>query len=354
MTGCNVVLETSTQRKINDTVSIIIVSYNSSSFIEACIKSILDHSNGSDYLLDIIMVDNNSMDHTVQIVKENYPMVRIIENEINSGYGSANNLGVNYAIGKYLIIINPDTVVEHGWLESLIGPLSTIPKIITSPKILIYDGSAISTSGNRIHYTGLAFAGEFGKMPDTSIIAKYISGISGCCFAIRKDDFIKLGRFDESIFMYHDDVDLSWRAHLMGFKILYNPSSIVKHNYSLKISPEKLYNLEFGRYIVLRKYLSRWDFLLISPSLVMAEILTFGYASKLGIRGVKYKLNAMMDGLIKPVIKVNGDKNTLFNSLDIAVPVDQFTYNNVEKMALQIFNELFKLNYSLLAYLYKL
>ncbi|MBT9150976.1 MAG: N-acetylglucosaminyl-diphospho-decaprenol L-rhamnosyltransferase [candidate division WS2 bacterium] len=97
---------------------------------------------------------------------------------------------------------------------------------------------------------------------------EYVSGFSGCCFAMRKRDFEELGGFDENFFAYNEDSDLSWRAHLKGFGILYVPTSIVRHDYKLNVPPEKIYHLEKNRYLILRKCFSWKDLLVLFPSLL--------------------------------------------------------------------------------------
>ena len=328
----------------NPLISIIITTYNSERYIESCIKSIIDQRYTLKSLFEIIVIDNSSTDSTVNIIRNNFPQVLLIDNDKNPGYGSANNLGVSLAKGEYLIIINPDTVVEEGWLEGLVMPLTNSGKLITTPKILVYDGTLINTCGNVIHTTGLAFTRGYNSLPNTFQNPEYINGISGCCFAIKKNDFLNLGGFDESIFLYYEDVDLSFRAHLSGFKILYVPNSRIKHDYTLKVSPEKIYYLEKGRYRALKKYFSANDILLLMPSLLVAEILTFGYALRVGSNGIRYKLKAVIYGLTVKVEQMEGNRYNLIKSLSYTIPAEQLTSNFIEKYIKIIANMVFKLN----------
>jgi hypothetical protein len=333
---------TSSARRIktDSLVSIIIVTYNSKKHIESCINSILKQ----DYPHEIIVVDNTSCDGTVQYIRERYPDIKIIESGENRGYGAGNNIGVRNAIGDYLVILNPDTIVEKNWLRELISPIQDSSKLITTPKILVYDGSMINTCGNINHFTGLTFTRGLGENPEAYPEEELVSGISGCCFALRKEDYDKLGGFDETFFIYNEDSEFSWRANLKCFKILYVPKSVIRHDYRLKVGPEKIYYLEKNRYLILRKYLSRKDILTISPFLIITEVLTFGYSLKNGWNGVKYKIKAIKDGLTTKVKKENGDKSKLFNSLSPTIPVEQLTSNKVEKLVKILANKIFSWN----------
>ncbi|MBO8183261.1 MAG: glycosyltransferase family 2 protein [Archaeoglobus sp.] len=320
-------------------VSVVIVSYNHKKYLKACLESVLKEKP-----YEIILVDNGS-DGTAEFVRDNYPYVKVIKPGKNLGYAGGNNLGVKHARGDYIVILNPDTIVEKGWLKELLKPLKNGKKVITTPKILIYDGSAINTCGNINHFTGLTFTRGLGERPSRYYKPEYMSGFSGCCFAMKKKDFLELGGFDDSFFTYNEDSDLSWRASLNGFKIVFIPTSIVKHDYELKVYPEKIYYLEKNRYLILKKYLSRRDFLILFPSFLLAEILTFGYAIKSGWKYVFYKLKAIKDCLFCQMEGFEGDKRLLFNSLSTTIPVDQLTFNRFEKLFKVFANKVFELNY---------
>ncbi len=189
--------------------TIIIVTYNYKKYLESCIESIQNQ----DYPHEIILIDNCSTDGTMEFMKENFPCIRYIESNKNIGYGAGNNLGAKYAKGEYLVILNPDTIVEKNWLKEIIKSLEKEERLITTPKILLYDGSAISACGLSIHYIGLTFVRGYLAKPYDFEKSEYVGGLSGGCFAIRKKDFIQLEGFDESFFLYAEDSDLSWRAH---------------------------------------------------------------------------------------------------------------------------------------------
>jgi Predicted glycosyltransferases len=326
-------------------VSIVIVTYNSADYVEACINSIYARHGRGVYALEIIVVDNHSSDDTVRILKERFSSVALLENDENYGWGRANNQGVARATGDFIVILNPDTLVEEGWLDALIQPLIGRRRLLTTPKILIYDGSTIGNCGNILHFTGLAFTRGYGADKDACAVSEPVSYVSGCCFAVRRDEFLQLGGFDEVLFLYHDDLDFTCKAYLAGFESLYVPTSIIRHDYRLDVPPEKFFLLEKGRYIFLRKYLSTGDVLRFVPSLVVSEVLSFSFAAKLGFRGVLCKLRAAREGLFDDVPRLRGDKENLFKHFSRTIPNDQLTTNRIERAGVRLANGIFLLNY---------
>jgi GT2 family glycosyltransferase len=318
--------------------SVIIVTHNHREYIRSCIESI----QRQEYPHEIIIVDSCSTDGTAELVKREFPDLKVIECSRNIGYGAGNNLGVEYAKEDFLVILNPDVVVQSGWLRELVSPLENKDKLVTTPRILTYDGSKINTCGNINHFTGLTFTLGFGESPESHSEPTYVSGVSGCCFAMRRVDYFGL---DSSFFMYNDDSDFSWKSQLKGFMILYVPSSVVRHVYALRVSPAKMYYLERNRYLMLRKYLCKEDLLRILPSLLIVEFLTFGYAVKCGRKWIGCKMNAVIHGLRVQVDKVDGDKRQLNMSLSISIPVELLTSNHLERALKVLANKMFRLNF---------
>ncbi len=318
--------------------SVVIVTYNHQDFIENCLKSVFRHKD-----LEVVVVDNNSQDETADLVEKGFPEVKLIKN-VNSGYGAGVNLGIKNSSRKYVVVLNPDTKVEENSIEELLKPLIESFKLITTPKILCYNGSKINTCGNNTHFTGLAFTRGLGLDPKELKKPGFVNGISGACFAIKKEDYWKIGGFNEEFFVYMEDTEFSWRAKTEGFKIGYVPSSIVYHDYTLKVSPKKLYYLEKGRYIILREYLTHKELLRILPSLLMSEILTWGYAILTGFEGVKFKFKA-----IKDARKVEVEKNTngfcLIELMDPEIPKDQLSFSRLDKMIRRFANKIYRMDY---------
>lgn len=326
-----------------DGASLIIVTHNHEEFIVDCINSVKNED-----LMEIIVVDNKSNDNTVKLIESNFPEVKIIKNYLNMGFGAANNIAVKNSNGNYLIFLNPDTKIEIGALNNLLKPIRKDMQLITTPKILLYNGEKINTCGNKQHFTGMAFTRGTGENPNNHNDYMYINGISGACFAIKRENFINLGCFDENLFLYMEDSELSWRIYANGLRILYVPEAIIRHDYNFNVSPEKIYHAEKGRYIILRKYMSYKYYVLLSPSLLMTEILTGGFAILNGSSGVRNKLKGMHEGWTAEVNKLNIDSKTLLKNMDILIPNLNFKYKKIFSIFRKISNLVYRVNSKLI------
>lgn len=256
--------------------SVIIVNHNRRSLIEKCLRSLLNEDR-LEY--EIILVDNASTDESASFVEQVFPEVLVIRNQVNRGFGMGNNLGARWANGDYLAFLNPDTVVEPGWLKALIAALEADPLAgLATPKIMLLDDpERINTCGNEMHFTGLTLCRGTGKDRTTFNALEEVNAISGAAFIIRRDLFEALDGFDGSFFLYMEDTDISWRARLTGFKCIYVPSSVVYHAYTLRFGPSKTYYQERNRYLMLLKNLHVLSLLVMLPALLLSEIVTWGF-----------------------------------------------------------------------------
>lgn len=322
------------------------VTFNHRQYIEKCLESM------SQFTSNLIIVDNNSTDGTVDFIEKNYPEINLIKNSDNKGYGASMNQGAKVSKKKHLIFINPDIWVENNSIEELIKPIQKNEKLVTVPKVLLYDGSKINTCGITIHFTGLGFTQGLGQYPDKYNEQIYVKGLSGVCFAIQRDLFLEIGGFNESIFLYMEDTELSWNIKSLNLKILYIPSSIIYHDYKLKVPAEKIYYLEKGRYTILKEYYSWREYLLFAPSLLTAEILTWGYAVLKGFDGIKFKSNGFRDSMKLNVQKKDRNLNNLMCSFSWEIPEGQLGSTGMYKTIIKMANIIFYLNYNISMFLW--
>ncbi len=261
--------------------SVIVVTYNSRGDIDACLGSLQAHSPD----VEIIVVDNLSTDGTLDHVRRHYPRVRAVSAGRNGGYGAGNNIGARLTTGEYLVILNPDTEVEAGWLDPLLDVLRDRPEVgLVTPTILLKgDGEKVNACGNDVHLTGLAFcAGLNRPAPPVSAPPRAVAAVSGAAFAVRREVWERLGGFDERFFMYLEDTDFSLRARRLGHDILHVPASRIRHRYSARVGATKLYHLERNRLLMLRKNLSPRTLALLSPALLLTELLTWAFCLRQG------------------------------------------------------------------------
>lgn len=227
-------------------VSVIIVNYNVKDLLINCIDSILLSTGGLN--LEIIVVDNNSFDGSAEQVKLKYkgnPAVKLIESRVNLGFAKANNLGAKSAKGKYLLILNPDTIVQEDTIEKSVrfyeenkdtGALScklVLPngkldlacrRSFPKPSVAIYRILGLS----KLFPHSKTFAGYNLTFLDENQTYE-VEAICGAFMLIKKDIYEQVGGFDEDYFMYGEDLDLCFRIKKAGHKIFYYSGTSIIH-----------------------------------------------------------------------------------------------------------------------------
>jgi GT2 family glycosyltransferase len=257
-------------------VSIIVVNYNGGEQVLDCLHS-LEAVSSEGY--EIIVVDNASCDGSPSFIKHIFPNVRLLHSVTNLGYGGGNNLGAHYAQGPYLVFLNPDILLQPGCLEALRRALDADPGAgMATARILLQDRpDTINTCGNDVHMSGLTLCRGMGQPRQAFDTPSEVTAVSGAAFMIRRKLFYQLGGFDDRYFLYMEDTDLSLRAQLDGWRILYVPEALVYHNYKLCFGSHKIYYQERNRYFMLLKIYRFRTLLLLLPTLVLAEVVTWGF-----------------------------------------------------------------------------
>ena len=273
------------KNELEPLVSVIILNYNAGKLLSECIESVLE----TDYEnFEVIIVDNASKDNSVNICKEKFNSVKIIENEKNLGYCEGNNVGIRKAKGEYVVILNPDTIVEKNWLTELVNGYNTFGDGIYQPRFLTTDNHKIlQGTGNMIQLFGFGFARNKGDVDEGQYDKpEQIGYASGTCLFTSKKILDRLGMFDSFLFAYHDDLDLCWRAALEKIKSYYIPSSIVYHppeGYTFKWNSFKFYLLERNRQYCLLTHYTRKTYFKMLPALIMVDIGVSFYLSLIHI-----------------------------------------------------------------------
>ena len=206
---------------IKPLVSIIIVNYNGKSYLEQCFKS-LEKINYENY--EIILVDNNSTDDSIQFIKRNYPSTIIIKLDKNYGFAYPNNVGAKNARGKYILFLNNDTKVTSNFITELVNALENHSDVAICQSMLLKPDGEVDSSGDFVDSIGVAFSSK--EKVDK---IKEILSAKGAAMMVRKDIFEKLGGFDEKFHVSFEDVDLGWRAWISGYKVVIVPTSLVFH-----------------------------------------------------------------------------------------------------------------------------
>jgi len=202
-------------------VSIIIVNYNGKKHLEKCLKSIMKISYPNP---EIILVDNNSTDDSIEFVKNTYPSVIIIKLDNNYGFAEPNNIGAKNAKGDFFLFLNNDTEVDPNFVGEMVKVLQQDSKIAICQSLLLKPNGEVDSSGDFIDTLGRAYSSK-----DKVSEVKKILSARGASMMIRKESFWDLGGFDKKFFASYEDVDLGWRAWIWGYKIVIVPNSVVYH-----------------------------------------------------------------------------------------------------------------------------
>ena len=274
----------------NPLVSIIILNYNAGNLLLNCVGSVLKSTYPN---FEVIVVDNLSTDNSHVRCKEKFEKIQLIKNKENLGYCEGNNIGIRNANGEFIIILNPDTIVEPNWLNHLMSAYNKFGEGLYQPKFFsLNEKLVLQGTGNMLHIFGFGFARDKGKIDneEKESIEK-INYASGTCLFTSKIVLDKIGLLDPFLFLYHDDLDLGWRAAHIGINSFYVPKSIIYHaeSYSIKWSSKKFYWLERNRKYCLLTHYSKETYAKMRLSLFLVDLCVWLFYLSKGFLGAKIK-----------------------------------------------------------------
>lgn len=224
-------------------LSVIIVNYNVEYFLDQCLDSVQKASSG--LIVEIIVVDNNSIDGSMQMVSKKYPNVKTIINDQNTGFSVANNQAIQIAEGEYVLLLNPDTVVgEDTFVKCLSEMRSNENYGALGIRMIDGKGNFLPESKRGLPTPMVAFYKIFGLsriFPKSKRFGQYHAGhieetqtaktdiLSGAFMLFRKEALDKIGLLDETFFMYGEDIDISYRITQAGYENVYFADSSIIH-----------------------------------------------------------------------------------------------------------------------------
>ena len=271
-------------------VSIIILNYNAGNLLLNCVDSVFKSTYPN---FEVLVVDNISTDNSHIVCKEKFEKIHLIKNKENLGYCEGNNVGVRNADGEFIVILNPDTIVEPDWLNHLMSAYSKFGEGLYQPKFFsLNEKLVLQSTGNMLHIFGFGFARDKGKADDEKIKSvEKINYASGTCLFTSKIVLDKVGLLDPFLFLYHDDLDLGWRAAQIGINSFYVPQSIIYHaeSYSIKWSSKKFYWLERNRKYCLLTHYSKETYAKMRSSLFLVDVCVWLFYLSKGFLGAKIK-----------------------------------------------------------------
>ena len=279
-----------TKSNLNPLVSIIILNYNAGNLLLNCVDSVFKSTYPN---FEVLVVDNISTDNSHVVCKKKFEKIHLIENKENLGYCEGNNVGIRNANGEFVVILNPDTIVEPNWLNHLMSAYNEFGEGLYQPKFFsLNEKLVLQSTGNMLHIFGFGFAKDKGKIDDEKMESiEKINYASGTCLFTSKIVLDKIGLLDPFLFLYHDDLDLGWRAAHIGINSFYVPKSIIYHaeSYSIKWSSKKFYWLERNRKYCLLTHYSKETYAKMRLSLFLVDLCVWLFYLSKGFLGAKIK-----------------------------------------------------------------
>ena len=279
-----------TKSNLNPLVSIIILNYNAGNLLLNCVDSVFKSTYPN---FEVLVVDNITTDNSHAVCKKKFEKIHLIENKENLGYCEGNNVGIRNANGEFVVILNPDTIVEPNWLNHLMSAYNEFGEGLYQPKFFsLNEKHVLQSTGNMLHIFGFGFAKDKGKIDDEKMESvEKINYASGTCLFTSKIVLDKIGLLDPFLFLYHDDLDLGWRAAHIGINSFYVPKSIIYHaeSYSIKWSSKKFYWLERNRKYCLLTHYSKETYAKMRFSLFLVDLCVWLFYLSKGFLGAKIK-----------------------------------------------------------------
>lgn len=223
-------------------ISVIILTYNTLALTRACLRSIYASATRQKITVEIIVVDNASTDHTTECLQAEFPNAHFIVNSANLGFSRGNNIGLQAAHGRYLMLLNSDTEVQPGALEALVEFMDEHPDAGACGPMLTNAGGTLQPSGRALPSVWSVFLGmtklyrlwkadfyaQRGR--DYTQIAR-VGEVSGAALLVRDEAYQKVGGLDPNLFAYYEDVDWCKRISQAGYAIYYVPQAKVMHHW---------------------------------------------------------------------------------------------------------------------------
>jgi len=224
-------------------LSVAIVNWNTTRLLSALLKSIEANRPGFDY--EVIVVDNASSDFDADAFRAEFPRVELIASPVNSGYARGNNQAIERSVGEYVLLLNPDTELTSGALESLVAFMDSHPDAAGAGAKMIRPDGRVDRSVRSFPYPGaiaLEFAGLSRLFLRSRVLAGYRMGWfnydreievdqpMGSCLILSKPAIDDIGLFDEGFPIFFNEVDWLYRAKQRGWKVYFTPSATVIHH----------------------------------------------------------------------------------------------------------------------------
>lgn len=303
-------------------ISVIIVSWNVADYLRHCLDSLrAEAARHTSPSIEVVVVDNDSTDDTVEMARDAFPEARLIVNSVNVGFTRANNQGISVASGRFILLLNPDTEVLPGAMEAMVAYLDAHPQVGSLGPELLYSDGSHQSSRRRFPTLATAFVESTilqSYLPNSRLLKRYycldlpagqtqeVDWLVGACLLVRREAIENVGLLDEGYFMYSEEMDWCYRIKKAGWKVVYLPEARVVHHYARSSSqdlPRQHIHFQASKCRYFAKHHGR------PAAALLRCFLWLTYLFQLGREGVKYLLGHKRDlrrrrlGLILQVLR---------------------------------------------------
>jgi GT2 family glycosyltransferase len=221
--------------------AVVVVGFGDEPVLEACLRSVTAQLGPGD---EVVLVD-----HGVTAVPE-VADVRTVRPDRNGGFGAGCAAGVLATTAEVLVFVNSDAVLRPGALAALAARAADPSVGLVGGLVLLTEGrEVVNSAGLPVHLSGLSWCDGYGEPVARHLSPRRLTSVAGALFACRREVWERLGGMDEAYFMYHEDTDLSLRAHLAGLEVAYCPEAVAEHTYEFSRNARKMFFLERNRFL---------------------------------------------------------------------------------------------------------
>lgn len=282
---------------MSEQVQIIVVNWNGRAILESCLQSLRRQAYRD---FSVVLVDNGSTDASAEFVSGRFPEVRLIALAENRGFAAANNCALRELTSPYVALLNNDAAADPGWLAALVHALEETEEAGFAASRMLFEDrpGTIDRCGDGYTLAGAALLRGRGEPAGRYANRSWVFGACAGAALYRTSMLRDIGLFDEDFFLLYEDVDLSFRAQLRGYKCLYVPEAVVYHRGSGSIVHDSSVSVYYGHrnleWVYIQNMPSRLIFRTIFPHLLY-NLAALGYFTLRG-RGADY-LKAKRDAL---------------------------------------------------------
>src|SRR3989344_99976 len=216
-------------------ISVIIITYKERDLLRNCLESVF--ASKTNFRFEVIVTDSNSQDGSVEMVRQDFPQAKVLDNQKNLGFSKGNNVAIKQAQGRYILLLNADTTVRPETFDLSIEYMDSHPEVgAMGAKVLLPNGSLDKAARRKFPNPANSFLRLFGlkKFSNYNITTPIdqeveVDAIMGAYFFVRKSVVDQVGMLDEEFFMYGEDLDWCWRIKSAGHKIMYYPKAEITH-----------------------------------------------------------------------------------------------------------------------------